>query len=82
MKAVNRPTSDEEYQKWTIIVYTKKSINKLERGGFLLVADPRDKNVVETVVLVTSIRSTGEQVVFISAHCQSKMAAIQILARL
>jgi hypothetical protein len=48
----------------------------------LLVADPGDENVVETVVLMTSIRSTGEQVVFIRAHCQSKMAAIQILARL
>jgi hypothetical protein len=48
----------------------------------LLVADPGDKNVAETVVLMTSIWSTGEQVVFISAHCQSEMAAIQILARL
>jgi hypothetical protein len=61
--------------------------SKLERGGVmpprpLLVADPGDKNVAETVVQMTSIRSTGEQVVFISAQGQSEMVTIQILARL
>jgi hypothetical protein len=65
---------------WSI----QKSINKLERDDVrhLLVADPGGENVVDTVVLMTSIWSTGEQVVFIRAQGQSKMAAIQILARL
>jgi hypothetical protein len=40
-------------KKWTIIIYKKNSINKLDRGGVrpprpLLVADPRDEKVVET----------------------------------
>jgi hypothetical protein len=46
-------------------MYKKNLKNKLERDGVrgLLVADPGDKNVVETVVLMTSVRSTGEQLV-------------------